>query len=349
MSTNPTPIQFDNADYGQGPPAPGGVTCAACKRTIVDQYFEATSQVFCTTCADILGAEPQGGSRFWRTIEAIILGTIGGIVGAVIWYLILKFTGFQVGLIAILVGLLVGAGVRKGSRNRGGWFYQLMAVALTYLAVVSTYVPLILEDDLVEAQRNHERLVNGGEEHVKIAVMLDGRILLNGLDASRQQWLVELSRVKENNGFVYYYGEGRSEGLPRPAAADDVDEIIAHLELERVAFQDAGFTIPLYETESALASSTSDRVFLYVMLAIMALVLPFFMVKESIISLFILGIALWQAWVINRKPNIKITGPFVLSPSESLGAGSIVHVPPPVTPPSPPSSFDESSRGPTPT
>ena len=40
---------------------------------------------------------------------------------------------------------MVGGAVRIGSSRRGGWFYQTMAMALTYLAIVSTYVPLIAQ------------------------------------------------------------------------------------------------------------------------------------------------------------------------------------------------------------
>src|SRR5207302_1730075 len=54
------------------------------------------------------------------------------IVAAIIWYLIRKATGYEVGIVAILVGFLIGGAVRKGSGNRGGWVYQLMAVLLTY-------------------------------------------------------------------------------------------------------------------------------------------------------------------------------------------------------------------------
>ena len=50
-----------------------------------------------------------------------------------------KATGYEIGLVAIVVGLLVGGAVRKGSGARGGWFYQLMAVALTYAAISGSY------------------------------------------------------------------------------------------------------------------------------------------------------------------------------------------------------------------
>jgi hypothetical protein len=39
---------------------------------------------------------------------------------------------------------MVGKAVSNGSRRRGGWLYQLLAVCLTYAAIASSYVPLII-------------------------------------------------------------------------------------------------------------------------------------------------------------------------------------------------------------
>jgi hypothetical protein len=74
------------------------------------------------------------------------LGLGGAIVGAGIYYAILAATGYEIGLVAIAVGWLVGRGVQKGSNGIGGWAYQALAVGLTYLAIVSTYVPFILKE-----------------------------------------------------------------------------------------------------------------------------------------------------------------------------------------------------------
>ena len=47
--------------------------------------------------------------------------------------------------------LLVGKGVRMGSGGRGGPGYQALAMVLTYLAIVATYVPMIIESVKGEA------------------------------------------------------------------------------------------------------------------------------------------------------------------------------------------------------
>ena len=80
--------------------------------------------------------------RFGR---ALLFGGLAAIAGAAVWMTVTLLTGYEIGFIAILVGLIVGAGVKKGARGRGGWLYQSLAVLLTYLAIVSTYVPAVYE------------------------------------------------------------------------------------------------------------------------------------------------------------------------------------------------------------
>jgi len=48
--------------------------------------------------------------------------------------------------VAVVVGVLVGGAVRKGSNGRGGWRYQLLAMFLTYSAVVVTDSSLIARE-----------------------------------------------------------------------------------------------------------------------------------------------------------------------------------------------------------
>jgi hypothetical protein len=53
-------------------------------------------------------------------VMAGVFGLGAGIVGAVIYYAVIAITNFEIGLVAILIGYMVGQAVRKGARGRGG-------------------------------------------------------------------------------------------------------------------------------------------------------------------------------------------------------------------------------------
>jgi hypothetical protein len=76
-----------------------------------------------------------------RLGKAALFGAGAALVGAVIWYGIRRATDYELGLIAVVVGLMVGGAVRAGSGGRGGAGYQLLAVLLTYLGICANYAP----------------------------------------------------------------------------------------------------------------------------------------------------------------------------------------------------------------
>jgi hypothetical protein len=115
--------------------------CTHCKTAIVDAYFELNAKVVCPECREQVAAHAIGGSGAGRLLRAFAWGSLGAIAGTSLWVAITHATGYEIGLVAVVVGLLVGGGVRKGADRRGGLAYQCMAVVLTYLAIVATYVP----------------------------------------------------------------------------------------------------------------------------------------------------------------------------------------------------------------
>jgi hypothetical protein len=50
----------------------------------------------------------------------------------------------EIGLIAILVGWMVGKAIRHASYGYGGRRQQILAVVLTYFAITTSYIPVIL-------------------------------------------------------------------------------------------------------------------------------------------------------------------------------------------------------------
>lgn len=146
--------QFERMEPRDGAAA---ASCAACQRTIPDVYFEAAGRVFCEACRDSVLATQSGGSGAARLVKALVFGAGAAAVSAVVWYAIVKLTGYELGIIAIAVGFAVGAAVRIGAEQRGGWAYQAIAVLFTYLAIAASYVPLVMESfrEQVAAEAAH--------------------------------------------------------------------------------------------------------------------------------------------------------------------------------------------------
>jgi len=141
MSIPPaTSLQFE---YEEGV-APQAFDCSRCNQRILSVYYELAGHLLCERCKFERESAPEGGSigRFFR---ASLAGAGAAIAGSLLYFGVRALTGYEFGLIAIVVGVAVGKAVHWGSRGRGGWRYQALAVGLTYLSIVATYVPAIIK------------------------------------------------------------------------------------------------------------------------------------------------------------------------------------------------------------
>ncbi len=143
---SPEPLQFDAVEPSGGTaPAAGAPVCAQCKRPIEEQYYEVERHIICGRCKDLLSAQ-FGGSGGGRMARAVLYGLGAAAAGAALYYGVREATGLEIGIIAIAVGWLVGRAVQRGGGGRGGWKYQTLAVGLTYFAIASTYVPVLIKE-----------------------------------------------------------------------------------------------------------------------------------------------------------------------------------------------------------
>jgi hypothetical protein len=214
-------LQFDRAEYSE--PKASIVSCASCGSAITDAYWEAGGRVACERCRTELMLSQSEGSGIGRFIKATLLGIAGGALGAGIWYAVRALLHLEIGLIAIVVGFLVGGGVRMGSKGRGGLLYQCLAVFLTYTAIASTTLP-----EIVAALRQ-------------------------GLEQSRA-------------------------AQPAP----ETPGLLSYLVLAAVALA-------------------------------FAYAAPFLEGSSNIIGILIIGIALWEAWKINKRADLDWSGPYRVS------------------------------------
>jgi hypothetical protein len=320
--TGPVPpdagLQFDQADFDTAA-APQSV-CASCQKPIDDLYYEAGGKVVCAQCRAAIETALKGGSPVVRAIKGLLFGTVAAIAGALIYYLVIRITNYNIGLIAILVGFMVGKAVRKGSANRGGAFYQAMAVGLCYLAIVWMHVPFVLEAMINAPQISEEeskKLVAELNDEMKkakderLADKKAGAAVLTAKPSPTEPAKPEPKpSATPGPDMKAAPGTGakqiaKTEPVPEPAekAAQNVD----------ADEDDDAPQIALLPAKPAAKSNLWEILVGIIMLTAVMLPAPILVAKENPITGFIFAFALWEAWKVNLRAVIALNGPFRLS------------------------------------
>jgi len=272
-------LQFEQAEYTT--PTSAGPTCAACKRPIKDDYYEINGKIICPTCRHQIEASFRGGSRFLRVMKAFLLGSVGAVAGAVLYYVIVRVTNWNIGLVSVLVGFMVGTAVRKGSGNRGGSFYQVLALFLTYSAIAGMLAPFWIEAMINQAQQNGQP---GG-----VAADAPGKAPANA-KAAPPAAKAQPAQAKE--------------APDKEAVADKKDG--ARAELHENGAQAA--------QEPELPALVAGLLFFLVHVIGLVYTLPIEMGIGDPLSGLIYSFALWEAWRINKPAQLVFSGPFRVSP-----------------------------------
>jgi len=151
MDSNPggvPPLQFDTAVPSVAPSGvitALGVTCTVCQRAVSDEYFDVNGQSVCDGCRTQLAQLAQTPRSWGLFVKAGLFGLVAAILGAILYYAVIAITDFEIGIVAIAIGYMVGWAIRKATANRGGRRYQVMALVLTYWAVGLAYTPLTFQ------------------------------------------------------------------------------------------------------------------------------------------------------------------------------------------------------------
>ena len=278
-SPNNEPLQFDVAESSTSSSAPHHANCRGCGHPIQDTYYEVNGSLVCSSCR--VGLEHPRGTPLSRALKATALGTLAAIGGSLLYFAVAAMTGREFGLVAIAVGFMVGTAVRKGSSGRGGWAYQTLAITLTYLAIVSTYVPLVVK----EFQKAGSR--SSAPAPAATTVPMD---------------TITIS--------------ARGPASAKPSA----DSSAPARSGENATVMQAGSARPAPHADSThLGPGT-------VLLGIGALVLlaaivPIAAGFSNLIGLLIIGIAVFEAWKLNRRVQLVIAGPYRVGngPSGAIG------------------------------
>ncbi len=242
-------LQFEQVEAQSGQ-APSGA-CASCGQPLRDVYYDVNGRTLCESCRAKAEASWSSGTSAGRFAKALVFGVAAAAAGTALYYGVLALTGYEVGLIAIVVGFLVGTAVKKGSQGRGGWKYQALAMFLTYTSIVSSYVPLLIQ------------------EFSKQGFSSDSTVTTTlGSDTAVVESLLDTA------GF---------------AAAVDTAAAI---------------------TPDPDPPGLGEAVVALVFLLGLLYAIPFLAGFENILGLLIIGIGVYEAWKLNRRAELNVTGPF---------------------------------------
>jgi hypothetical protein len=274
-------LQLDRAEYAENVPE----RCAACGQALGGSYYELGGRICCAACQARIVAALAGRPGAAGFLRAAGAGLGAAAVGSAIYFAVRAATGYQFGLISILVGFLVGRAVHWGCGGRGGWPYQALAVLLTYLAIVSTYVPVILEvtkRQQATATATASPTATAAPPAAAAPTATAGRA--GGAVAAVASPVTAPETTPETA-----LGPGTAGAAggrpPAPAGATRIPS------LRRLADLGAG----------------------YGLLMLVAAAVPF-MGGVGVLGLIIIAIGLYEAWKLNRRPRLTVSGPHTLAP-----------------------------------
>ena len=256
MSTDGTavpPVELTPLDFTapQKVSAAPTTTCTNCSRPIDSVYYEVNGVVVCAPCRGKLSAATATTGKGGRVAKAMGLGFLAAVAGAAVYYAIFATTGYEIGLISILVGWGVGRGVFKGSGKRGGCGYQFMAIGLTYLAISMAYVMI--------AKNTKDDATSSASQADSAAIAAS------------------------------------------PAAPGVTDSLVA---------SGAPATTSTHSGTKKKSHSAAARAIVGMLLLV---ALPVLVGIGSPISLLIMAFGMMQAWRMNKRIELSVTGPYRLA------------------------------------
>ena len=161
-------LQFDRVETTHphtARDAAPSVACVVCGNAVGDEYYAINGKPVCASCRERVMSAAAPPRSVGPLLRAALFGLGAAIAGAAIYYAVIAIANLEIGIVAILIGYMVGWAVRKGSGGRGGRRFQILAVALTYWAVGLAYAPLAYK----EVKRGDRSVVNADSSAVSSA------------------------------------------------------------------------------------------------------------------------------------------------------------------------------------
>jgi hypothetical protein len=141
-------LQFDRViaeSTSSAPPSTPAVVCAVCQTPIETEYFDVNRSILCNGCRRVAESAAETPRGIGPLMTAGVYGLVAGVLGAVVYYAVIAIAHLEIGIVAILIGYMVGYAVRTGAHGRGALRFQVLAVALTYASIALAYAPIVVK------------------------------------------------------------------------------------------------------------------------------------------------------------------------------------------------------------
>lgn len=142
-------------------------TCSQCTALLGDDYYQLAGADICPACAVSFQTGQQRPKQTW-VMRGFLYGLAAAVGCSILYSAIVWITNFELALMAIAVGYIVGKGVLRGSRGLGGRRCQIVAVALTYFSISSSYLPLMVKA-LMENESSKTKKQEQGKQASTVA------------------------------------------------------------------------------------------------------------------------------------------------------------------------------------
>jgi hypothetical protein len=136
-------------------------SCTLCQTALDREYFDVNGQHICRGCSEKVTYQASTPRDMGTLVRAGAAGVGAAILGAIVYFAVLAISGYEVGLVAIAIGYMVGYGVRLGTRGRGGRRFQVLALVLTYWAIGLAYSSLAIQQMIQERSTGASASLSG--------------------------------------------------------------------------------------------------------------------------------------------------------------------------------------------
>ena len=141
-------LQFDRViseSTSSAPPSRLAVICAVCQTPSEAEYFDVNGSILCSRCRTVAESAAEAPQGLVALMTAGVYGLVAGVFGAIIYYAVIAIAHLEIGIVAVLIGYMVGYAVRTGARDRGALRFQVLAIALTYASIALAYTPIVVK------------------------------------------------------------------------------------------------------------------------------------------------------------------------------------------------------------